>query len=115
MVGACFLDGSCASGTVPAPAPPLGRHWCAPPGLLKSSHSKLNRFQKKLLLHLVGVLVQMPSRPLVIASPPLPVPKEFFQPKPCCSSGAPSGSGPQLESRAAAMGSGFPLGPCGFT
>src|SRR5437868_4367088 len=101
MVGACFFDGSCASGTVPAPAPPLGRHWCAPAGLLKSSHSKLKRFQKKLLLHLVGVVVQVPSRPLVIASPALPLPKEFFQPKPCASRGAPSGSGPQLLSGAA--------------
>src|SRR6185295_13401923 len=52
IIGACRLDGSCASGTVPAPAPFLGVHWCAPAGLLKSSHSKLNRFQKKLLLHL---------------------------------------------------------------
>src|SRR5512143_2775096 len=100
MVGACFLDGSCASGTVPAPAPFLGRHWCAPAGLLKSSHSKLNRFQKKLLLHLVGVVVQMPSRPLVIVSFPLPVPKVLVQPKPCSSIVAPSGSRPQYESRA---------------
>src|SRR6185295_17725142 len=101
MVGACFLDGSYASGTVPAPAPFLGRHWCAPAGLLKSSHSKPNRFEKKLLLHLVGVFDQVPSKPLVIESPPLPVPKEFVQPKPCSSSSAPSGSGPQCDSGAA--------------
>ena len=37
--GACFLAGSWASGTVPAPAPPFGVHWCAPAGLLVSSHS----------------------------------------------------------------------------
>ena len=30
----------------------------------------------------------------MIASPPLPEPNELFQPRPCCSSGAPSGSGP---------------------
>ena len=45
-----------------------------------------------------GVGVQVPSRPLVIASPPTPVPKLFFQPRPCCSIGAASGSGPTLLS-----------------
>ena len=39
IIGACRFFGSCASGTVPAPAPPLGTHWCAPAGLLVSSHS----------------------------------------------------------------------------
>ena len=63
---------------------PLATHWWAPAGLLVSSHSKPKRFSKKLLLHLVGVLVQVTSRPLVIASPPMPVPKLFFQPKPWC-------------------------------
>jgi hypothetical protein len=33
---------------------------------------------------LVGVVVQVTSRPLVMASPPLPLPKLFFQPRPCC-------------------------------
>jgi hypothetical protein len=42
--GACRFSGSCASGTVPAPAPSLGCHWKAPPGLLVSSHSNPNRF-----------------------------------------------------------------------
>ena len=42
----------------------------------------------------VGVLVQVTSSPLVIASRPLPVPKLLVQPKPCCSMPAPSGSGP---------------------
>ena len=37
--GAMRFDGSCASGTVPAPAPPFGFHWCAPAGLFVSSHS----------------------------------------------------------------------------
>ncbi len=49
---------------------------------------------KKLLSHLVGVVVQMPSRPLVIVSSPLPVPKVFFHPKPCSWMSAPSGSRP---------------------
>src|ERR1700744_5308537 len=94
MVGACRLEGSCASGMRPAPAPFFGVHWCAPAGLLVSSQSYLNRFSKKLLLHFVGVVVQVTSRPLPIASPPLPVPNLFFQPRPCCSIGAPPGSGP---------------------
>lgn len=36
-----------------------------------------------MLLHFVGVVVQVTSRPLVIVSPPLPVPKLLFQPRPC--------------------------------
>ena len=39
-----------------------------------NSHSYLNKFSKKLLLHLVGVVVQVTSSPLVIASAPLPLP-----------------------------------------
>lgn len=39
IVGAWVFDASCASGTVPAPAPSFGRHWWAPAGLLNSSHS----------------------------------------------------------------------------
>ncbi len=39
IVGGCRFDGSCASGTVPAPAPSFGFHWLAPAGLLVSSHS----------------------------------------------------------------------------
>jgi hypothetical protein len=75
IVGAWRFDLSCASGIAPAPAPFLGCHWCAPAGLLVSSHSKPNRFSKKLLLHFVGVVVQVTSRPLVMASRPLPLPK----------------------------------------
>src|SRR5512136_3380306 len=97
MDGARRFDGSCASGTVPAPAPPLGFHWCAPAGLFVSSHSKPNRFSKKLLLHFVGVVLQVTSRPLVIVSPPLPLPKVLFQPRPCSSRPAASGSGPTWE------------------
>ena len=92
MVGTRFFDGSCASGIVAAA--PLATHWCAPAGLLLSSHSYLNRFSKKWLLHRVGVWLQVTSRPLVIVSPPLPVPKLLFQPRPCCSMPAASGSGP---------------------
>jgi hypothetical protein len=43
-----------------------------------------------------GALVQAPSRPLVMVSSALPLPNLFFQPRPCSSSGAPSGSGPTL-------------------
>src|SRR5579863_10522771 len=94
MDGACFFEGLCASGTVPLPAPFLGVHWCAPAGLLVSSHSYLNRFSKKLLLHFVGVLLQVTSGPPVIVSLPLPVPNLLCQPKPISSMGAASGSGP---------------------
>ena len=73
---------------------PLATHWCAPAGLLLSSHSYLNRFSKKWLLHFVGVWHQVTSSPLVIVSRPLPVPKLLVQPKPCCSMPAASGSIP---------------------
>src|SRR6476620_6950592 len=66
MVGLCFFEGSYASGIVASA--PLATHWCAPAGLLLGSHSYLKRFSKKLLLHLVGVWLQVTSRPLVIAS-----------------------------------------------
>ena len=49
---------------------------------------------QKLLSHWVGVGVQVPSRPLVIVSLPLPVPKLLFQPMPMLCTGQPSGSGP---------------------
>ena len=42
----------------------------------------------------MGLVVQAPSRPEEMVSSALPLPAEFFQPKPCCSMGAPSGSGP---------------------
>src|SRR6201987_5170622 len=84
MVGRRFFDGSWASGIVALA--PLATHWLAPAGLLVSSHSYLNRFSKKPLPHFVGVVVQVTSRPLVIASPPAPVPNLFRQPKPCSSS-----------------------------
>lgn len=74
IVGAWRFDGSCASGTLPSPPPSFGRHWCAPAGLSNRSHSWPKRISKKLLSQVVGVLVQTPSRPLVIVSPPLPVP-----------------------------------------
>ncbi len=61
-------------------------------------------YVKKLLLHLVGVLVQMTSRPLVIVSSPLPVPNLLFQPRPCSSMGAVSGSGPTIDAALSAVG-----------
>src|SRR5882724_11789363 len=92
MVGRCFFDGLYASGTVVSA--PFATHWCAPPGLFVNSHSLLKRFSKKLLLHLVGVFVQITSRPLVIVSAPLPLRNLLFHPRPCSSTGAASGSGP---------------------
>ncbi len=44
--------------------------------------------------HLVGFGFQAPSRPLLIVSPPLPLRKLLFQPRPCSSMAAASGSGP---------------------
>ena len=73
MPGAIFFDGSCACGTVPAPAPFFGFHCLAPAGLSVSSHSYPNRCLKKSWLHLIGVVVQVTSRPLVIACAPAPV------------------------------------------
>ncbi len=55
MVGALALGLIVRVRNVPAPAPPLATHCCAPAGLFVSSHSKPNRFSKKLLLHWVGV------------------------------------------------------------
>src|ERR1700688_1490493 len=94
IVGACRFDGSWASGTVPAAAPFLGAHWFAPAGLLTSSQSKPNRFSRKLLSHFTGLVVHMPSNPLVIVLAPLPLPNVFFQPRPCSARSAPSGSRP---------------------
>src|SRR5215204_70218 len=90
MVGRRFFGVSCASGIVASA--PFATHCCAPAGLFVSSHSWPNRFSKKLLLHFVGVVVQVTSRPLVIVSAPLPEPKLFFQPQPISSSPAASGS-----------------------
>src|SRR5271163_48026 len=95
MVGTRLFDASNGSGTISAAlTSPLGFHWCAPAGLLVSSQSNSKRFSKKSLLHFVGVEDQITSRPLVMASFPTPEPKLLFQPKPCSSTGAPSGSAP---------------------
>jgi hypothetical protein len=83
---------SYASGTFSGPS--LATHCFAPAGLSVSSHSWSKRFAKKPAPHLVGVLVQVTSMPLVMASLPLPVPKVLYQPRPWLSIGAPSGSGP---------------------
>ena len=56
IVGGRLSEPSSGSGTVFAPAPSLGCHWCAPAGLFVSSHSKAKRFSKNSLLHRVGVL-----------------------------------------------------------
>ena len=80
MVGTCFFDLSKASGIVASA--PFAFHCFAPAGLLVSSHSYLNRFSKKWLLHFVGVCVQVTSGPPVMASAPMPVPCLLFQPRP---------------------------------
>src|SRR4029077_16112468 len=49
---------------------------------------------KKVVPHFVGVVLQVTSGPPVIASLPLPVPNLLFQPRPCSSISAASGSGP---------------------
>src|ERR1044071_2333006 len=94
MVGACRRAGSCASGTVPAPAPSFGFHWLAPAGLFLSSHSKPKRLSQKRLLHFVCVWVHAPSRPLVIVWTPCPLPSELTQPKLWSSIFAAAGSRP---------------------
>src|SRR6476659_5693998 len=93
-MGACRFDLSCASGTVPWASGFFGFHCLAPAGLVVSSHSYLKRFSRKPLSHLVGLLVQAPSRPLVIVWAPLPLSNLFLQPMPWSSMAAPSGSGP---------------------
>ena len=101
MIGACRLLGSWASGTRSAAAGSDGTHCCAPAGLVVSTHSYLNRLSRYSVSHVVGRLVQVPSRPLVIVSAPLPLPWRLFQPKPCSSRGAPSVSGPRFSAGAA--------------
>jgi hypothetical protein len=71
-----------------------GRHCFAPAGLSVSSHSYSKRFARKLLSHLTGFCVHAPSSPLVSVCAPFPPFTLFFQPRPCCSIGAASGSGP---------------------
>src|SRR5215472_9803805 len=95
MVGTCFFDLSKASGMVAAA--PFAFHCCAPAGLFVSSHSLLNRFSKKWLLHVVGDCVQVTSGPPVIASAPLPVPYLLFQPRPWSSIAPLSGSAPTSD------------------
>src|SRR6188474_2994625 len=101
IIGAWRLLGSCASGTVPCASGFFGFHCFAPAGLSVSSHSYLKRFSRKPLSHFVGLLVQAPSRPLVIVWAPLPLPCLFFQPRPWSSMRAPSGSGPTFDPGAA--------------
>src|SRR5262245_55806206 len=95
MVGTCFFDLSKASGIVAAPF--FAFHCGTPAGLFVSSHSFSNRFLKKLLLHFVGVCDQVTSGPPVMVSPARPVPCLLFQPRPCSSRRAPSGSGPTSD------------------
>src|SRR5882672_6910106 len=81
IVGLCFLPGTCASGMTSGAS--LAIHCLAPAGDLVSSHSYLNRFSKKLLLHNAGVVVHVTSSPLEMVSLPCPVPWLLFQPRPC--------------------------------
>ncbi len=98
IVGRRRSPPSFGAGTETWLTPPTGCHWCAPAGLLVSSHSWPKRLSKKPLPHCVGVAVQVTSRPDVIASWSLPVPYDCFQPRPCSSIEAPSGSRPTYSS-----------------
>ena len=100
-MGACFFAGSCASGTVATSEAFSGSYCDAPAGLFVNAHSYWCRFSMKLLSHFTGFSVQAPSRPLVIVSPPLPLPKLLVQPRPCSSIPAASGSAPTWLSGAA--------------
>ncbi len=91
MVGS-LLGPPKASGMIASAS--LATHCFAPAGLSVSSHSLPNRISRKLLPHWVGVVVQVTSRPLVIASAPLPLPWALCQPRPCEMTGQPSGSAP---------------------
>jgi hypothetical protein len=62
------FDLSWACGTVPAPAFPLRFPLMRTGWALGQFHSNPNRFSKKLLLHFVGVVVQVTSSRLLIAS-----------------------------------------------
>src|SRR5262249_2328693 len=93
-MGACLFEGSWASGTVPCAEGSLAVHCFAPAGLSVSSQSYLYRLSRNPLSHLAGSWVHAPSSPLVNAWAPLPLPEVFLQPRPCCSMGAASGSGP---------------------
>src|SRR3954453_4472292 len=97
IIGACRFEGSWASGTVSWAAPSFGVHCFAPAGLSVSSQSYSYRFSRKPLSHFVGSLVHAPSSPLVIVWAPPPPLALLCQPRPCCSIGAPSGSGPTLS------------------
>ena len=55
------------------------------------------------LLHFVGVLDQMTSRPLVTASSAFPVPTLLAHPRSCISSVAFSGAGPKSRKRTSAL------------
>ena len=72
IVGTCRFAGSCASGIVAGAF--FATHWWAPAGLFVSSHSYSKRCLKKSWLHFAGVVVQVTSMPLVMVSPPLPLP-----------------------------------------
>src|SRR3954469_20645713 len=89
IIGAWRLDGSWASGTVPCASGSFGVHCLAPAGLSVSSQSYSKRLARKPLSHFVGCLVHAPSSPLVSVCAPLPPLTLFFQPRPCCSIGAP--------------------------
>src|ERR1041385_4726389 len=80
IVGTRLDEGLGGSGIVASAF--FARHCCAPAGLFSSSHSKLKRFSKKWLLHVVGVCDQITSGPPVIVSAPKPVPCLLRQPRP---------------------------------
>lgn len=74
-------------------------HWWAPPGLSTRDHSLWNRDSRKLLDHLVGVLLQVTSRPEV--KEPVPSLKLPAHPSCCPPRSAASGAPPiSLPSKA---------------
>ena len=66
---------------------------------LVNCHSWPNRLSKYPLSHFTGLEVQAPSRPLVIASGPLPVRNLLVQPRPCSSRWRPRDSGEPCSTR----------------
>ena len=96
MIGLCLLEGSAKSTGLSSSLILIGSHWLAPAGLFFNSHSYSRSNLKYELSHLSGLVVQAPSIPLVTCSTPNPPPSALFQPKPCCSTPAASGSAPNF-------------------
>jgi len=64
------FDGSWASGTVPAPVPPFGFHWCAPAGLFVSFPFVAEQVPEEVVAPLRWRAGPGDFEPLLIVSPP---------------------------------------------